>query len=168
MWWGGQCPPARFMVPMLPFLVVALVVRLSRSRRGLARWWPGLVTTGILLSAVAVAEPAARLLLNRGSRPTRLWAALSGEVPIAGYLPTLTHASDREASVALVWVVALAVLLAADRLALRRPRLDAAFGSFALAVAAVLLVGVAIDIAVGPPPASAVVTPEPPVVPPPE
>ena len=23
MWWGGQCPPARFLVPMLPFLAVA-------------------------------------------------------------------------------------------------------------------------------------------------
>ncbi len=149
MWWGGQCPPARFLVPMLPFLAVALSLRLSRSATGLARWWPGLLLTGGLLSLVALAEPAARLLLNRGNRPTRLWAALSEGVPIGDYLPTLTHASERDARLALVWLVAVAVLLVLDRLAESRPRLDAAFRSFALPVALVLLLGVVIDVAVG-------------------
>ena len=50
MWWGGQCPPGRFLVPMLPFLVVALALRLAHSRAGLARWCPGLLLTGALLS----------------------------------------------------------------------------------------------------------------------
>src|SRR5207244_3872396 len=27
MWWGGQCPPARFLVPLVPTLAVALAVR---------------------------------------------------------------------------------------------------------------------------------------------
>src|SRR5512134_4119662 len=102
MWWGGQCPPARFLVPMLPLLVAAVALRLAQSRSGLARWWSGLLLTGFVLSIVAVAEPAARLLLNRGNRPTRLWAALSGDVPLGDYLPTLTHASERDARVALV------------------------------------------------------------------
>ena len=57
MWWGGQCPPARFLVPMLPFLVVALALRLARPRAGLARWGPGLLLTGAVLVVVAVAEP---------------------------------------------------------------------------------------------------------------
>jgi hypothetical protein len=150
MWWGGQCPPARFLVPMLPFLAVALALRLARSRTGLARWWPGLLVTGVVLSAVAVAEPAARVLLNRGNRPTRLWVALSDGVPIGDYLPTLTHASERDARLALVWLAALGVLLVFDRLAERRPRLDAVCSSFAVAVVGVLLMGAAIDLAIGP------------------
>jgi hypothetical protein len=152
MWWGGQCPPARFLVPMLPFLVVALTLRLARNRTGLARWWPGLFLTGVVLSAVAVAEPAARLLLNRGNRPTRLWAALSDGVLLGDYMPTLTHASERDARLALVWLAALGLLLVLDRLAESRPRLDALFGSFAVAAVALLLVAGAVDLVVGHPP----------------
>jgi hypothetical protein len=151
MWWGGQCPPARFLVPTLPFLVAAMALRLAQSRTGLVRWWPGLWLTGVVLSAVTVAEPAARLLLNRGNRPTRLWAALSGNVAIGDYLPTLTHPSERDAQLALVWLVALGLLLVLDRLARNRPRVDRAFSNFAVTVVALMLVGAAIDLAVGPP-----------------
>ena len=156
MWWGGQCPPARFLVPMVPFLAVALALRLARPRAGLARWSTGLLLTGAVLAVVAVAEPAARVLLNRGNRPTRLWALLSDGAPIGDYLPTLTHASERDARLALVWIVALGLLLALDRLSQVRPRLDRAFSSFAAAVMAGLLLGVVIDLTVGPP---AVATP---------
>jgi hypothetical protein len=147
---------------MLPFLVVALALRLARGRFGLARWWPGLFLTGVMLSAVALAEPGARLLLNRGNRPTRLWAALSEGVPIGDYLPTLTHASERDARVALVWIVAFGILWVLDRLADRRPRVDRAFSSFAVVVAGLLLLGAVIDLGVGrpaplPPPATAAV-----------
>jgi len=151
MWWGGQCPPARFLVPLLPLLVVALSLRLVEARTGLARWWSGLFVTGAVLAAVSVAEPGARLLLNRGNRPTRLWAALSQGTSIGDYLPTLTHASEREARLALVWLVALGLLLVLDRVATRRPRVDLAFSSLAAAVVALLLVGVVIDIGVGAP-----------------
>jgi hypothetical protein len=151
MWWGGQCPPARFLVPMVPLLGVALALRLARARTGLARWFPGLLLTGAVLGVVAVAEPTARVLLNRGNRPTRLWAALSDGVPIGGYLPTLTHASERDARLALVWIAALVLLLALDRLAQVRPRLDRVFSSFAAAVMAGMLLGVLVDLTVGPP-----------------
>lgn len=149
MWWGGQCPPARFLVPMLPVLVVAAALRLAESRTGLARWLPGLLATGAVLSAVSVIEPAARLLLNRGNRPTRLWATLSESVALGDYLPTLTHASQREARLAVVWLAALGVLLLLDRLARRSPRVDRAFSSFTVAASALLLLGVVIDLAVG-------------------
>jgi hypothetical protein len=139
---------------MLPFLAVALALRLERSRAGLARWWPGLFLAGAVLSVVAVAEPAARVLLNRGDRPTRLWAGLSGTVPIGDYMPTLTHASERDARLALVWLVALGLLLALDRLAQVRASLDRAFSSFAAVVIAGLLLGVVIDLTVGPPTAA--------------
>ena len=81
---------------------------------------------------------------------------MSDAVPIGDYLPTLTHASERDARLALVWIVALLLLLALDRLAQVRPRLDRAFSSFAVAVMAGLLLGVVIDLAVGP---AAVATP---------
>ena len=103
---------------------------------------------------MAVADPAARVLLNRGNRPTRLWAALSDGVAIGDYLPTLTHASEREARLAIVWIVALLLLLALDRLAQVRPRVDRVFSSFAAAVVAGMLLGVVIDRTVGPPPAA--------------
>jgi hypothetical protein len=154
MWWGGQCPPARFLVPMVPFLAVAVALRVESSPAGLARWWRGLFLTGAVLCVVALSDPAARVLLNRGNRPTRLWAALSNGVPIADYLPTLTHASGREARLALLWTVALLLLLVLDRLAQARPRLDRLFSSFAAAVTAGMLLGVAIDVTVGPPPAT--------------
>jgi hypothetical protein len=91
------------------------------------------------------------LLLNRGNRPTRLWAALSEGVSIGDYLPTLTHASERDARLALVWLAALGLLLVLDRVAERRPHVDRAFSSIAAAVAAVLLLGIVIDLGVGPP-----------------
>ena len=150
MWWGGQCPPARFLVPMTPFLAVALALRLARPRAGLARWAPGLLLTGAVLGVVAVADPAARVLLNRGNRPTRLWAACRTPSPVGDYLPTLTHPSERDARLALVWLGALLLLLALDRLAQVRPRIDRVFSSFAAAVMAALLMGVAIDLDRGP------------------
>ncbi len=150
MWWGGQCPPARFLVPLVPVLAAALALRVARSGAGLRRWLPGLWLVGATLAAFLVAEPAARLLLNRASRPTRLWVALSEGTRIVDYIPTLTHASEREARLAVIWIAAIGLLLVLDRLAAAWPRIDRAFSSFALAVAAVLVLGIVIDLAVGP------------------
>jgi hypothetical protein len=150
MWWGGQCPPARFLVPALPFLAAALAARRAEGRDGLVRWLPGLLAVGYAFAALAVVEPGARLLLNIRDRPTRLWAALSGGVAIGDYLPSLTHASARDTRVALVWIGAAAALLLLDRMAAARRRIDRAFSSFSAAVALLLLVGVAVDLAVGP------------------
>jgi hypothetical protein len=150
MWWGGQCPPARFLVPLVPLLAVALALRVSSSGTGLRRWLPGLWVLGAALAAFVVADPGVRLLLNRGNRPTRLWAALSEGTALGDYLPTLTHASAREARLAVVWIAAVLVLLVLDRLAVTRPRIDRAFSSVALAVGAVLVLGIVIDLAVGP------------------
>jgi hypothetical protein len=150
MWWGGQCPPTRLLVPLLPFLAVALAVRIAKGRHGLVRWLPALTAIGLALGAFAIAEPGARLLLNVRDRPTRLWAALSGAVPLGDYLPSLTHASSRDTRVALVWLGALGLLLLLDKLAATRRWVDGAFASFGSAVALLLLVGVTIDVGVGP------------------
>jgi len=160
MWWGGQCPPARMLVPMLPLLAVAVAMRVALGRDGLVRWWPGLLLVGASLAAVAVADPGARLLLNRGNRPTRLWLALSDHVPLVDYLPSLTHASARDTHVAFVWIAALGLLLVCDRLARSRARVDGLFRSFLVPVVALLLIGATIDMAVGRPAPVPVIAPE--------
>jgi hypothetical protein len=154
MWWGGQCPPARFLVPLVPLLAVAIAVRRAPPRHGLAHWTPAVAALGFGLATVAVAEPGARLLLNFRNRPTRLWAALSGDVAIADYIPSLTHPSPRDTKVALVWLVATVTLLVLDRLAAKRPRVDRLFTSFSAAIGLVLLAVVSIDL-LAPSPAAA-------------
>src|SRR4029450_5267340 len=41
MWWGGQCPPARFLVPLLPFIGAPLALRLAGGGGGRRRRVPG-------------------------------------------------------------------------------------------------------------------------------
>ncbi len=145
MWWGGQCPPARFLVPLVPVLALALAARVAVSRTGLARWrWP-LALLGIATTIGMTIRPGALLLLNRGDRPTRLWAALSGERPIGTYLPSLVSASSDEWRVALVWLAALALLLGLDVAARRRERIDRLFRGLGLPIVLLLVVGMAVD-----------------------
>lgn len=145
MWWGGQCPPARFLVPLLPVLAGTLALRVAAPTRGLARWRAGLLALGYGLGAFMVAEPARLLLLNRGNRPTRVWAALSGETPVGRYLPSLTLPDGAEARVALLWVLLLAALLTLDRLASRHHRVDGWFRGLALPSLLLLALGAGVD-----------------------
>jgi hypothetical protein len=145
MWWGGQCPPARFLVPLVPVLALALAARVAATRTGLARWrWP-LVLLGVATTIGMTVRPAALLLLNRGDRPTRLWAALSGDRPIATYLPSLVAATPDEWRVAFVWVAALALLLALDAWSRRRDRIDRLFRGLGLPLVLMLGIGIAVD-----------------------
>jgi hypothetical protein len=146
MWWGGQCPPARFLVPAIPVLAAAVALHVHGRGRGLVRWTGALVATGFALAAVMIARPGALLLVNRGDRPTRLWAALSGSAPIDRYLPSLVFGPAEELRVAVVWLLAIALLLVLDRLAQRSDRIDRAFGSAALPIALGLAVGVLVDV----------------------
>jgi hypothetical protein len=145
MWWGGQCPPARFLVPLVPVLALALAARVALSRDGLARWrWP-LAFLGIATTMGMTIRPGALLLLNRGDRPTRLWAALSGERPIGIYLPSLVSASPDEWRVAVLWLAALALLLGLDVAARGRERIDRLFRGLGLPLVLLLAVGMAVD-----------------------
>jgi hypothetical protein len=145
MWWGGQCPPARFLVPAAVVTGTALALASTASAgRGLARWRGVLVAAGFSVALVAIARPGDLLLVNRGDRPTRFWAALSGERPVERYLPSLVFASAAETRVALVWLVALALLLALDALARRGGR--DWFGTPVPALAFFLFVGVLVDV----------------------
>jgi len=145
MWWGGQCPPARFLVPLVPVFALALAARVALSRTGLARWrWP-LALLGLAATIFMTIRPAALLLLNRGDRPTRLWAALSGERPIATYLPSLVSAVPDEWRVAMVWLAALALLLGLDVWARGDDRVDRLFRGLGLPIVLMLGIGIAVD-----------------------
>jgi hypothetical protein len=145
MWWGGQSPPGRFLVPLVPLLAVAAALRVAHSPRGLARWrWP-LAAIGLGLALFAAARPGELLLLNRGDRPTRLWAALSGHGSIEPYLPSIVNGGAAEWQVAAVWLAVLSGLLALDRLALRHDVADRAFRSLGLPLAVLLAVSLAVD-----------------------
>ena len=145
MWWGGQCPPGRFLVPLVPLLALAVGFVAGSSGRGLARWKTPLLAWGVALGAFMAHDPGALLLLNRANRPTRVWAALSGDVSIGRYLPSLTLADPVEARVAAVWLAALGLVLALHALARRSDVLDRRFRGLALPVVLFVVVGGAID-----------------------
>jgi hypothetical protein len=146
MWWGGQCPPARFLVPATLVLAAALAASSGEAAgRGLARWRGLLLAGGFAVALVAIVRPGDLLLVNRGDRPTRLWTALSGERPVERYLPSLVFDSGPDTRVAVAWLLALALLLALDALARFSPPVDRAFGTPAPALAALLLVGILVD-----------------------
>ena len=81
MWWGGQCPPARFLVPLVPLLSVALGTRAALPARGLLRWrWP-LVGIGTALALFMAARPGELMLLNRGDHCVLTVRFVSGRAP---------------------------------------------------------------------------------------
>lgn len=145
MWWGGQCPPARFLVPLVPLLCAALAVRAAGPARGLLRWRWALLGLGTALALFMAARPGELMLLNRGDRPTRVWEALSGDAPAGRYLPSLVQPDPAEMRVALVWVLAVAALLVIDRLARTNDRVDGWFRGLGLPVVMLAAVGALVD-----------------------
>jgi hypothetical protein len=146
MWWGGQCPPARFLVPIVPFLGLCVALRArGGGMRGLLRWrWP-LLALGFGLFTLAVVDPGRLLLVNRGGRPTRLWAALSGDRPLGRYLPGLAQPDEAEARVAILWLVGLGVLLVLDAFSLSRDPIDRLFRGLGLPLLLLLTIGALVD-----------------------
>jgi len=134
MWWGGMCPPARFVVPALPLLAAALAALAARQpARGLLRWRWVLLALSWALAAFMVQRPIDRLLLNRGDRPTRVWDALAaGEANLGRYLPSLVAPDAADWRVALLWLTALALLALLHRAAQRHDRADTAFRTLSL------------------------------------
>jgi hypothetical protein len=144
MWWGGQCPPARFLVPLVPLLATAVACSVER-RRGLARWvWP-LTGLGLALALFMSLQPGDLLLLNRGDRPTRVWAALAGEREVARYLPSIVSMDGADVRVAAVWLAAIVALLLLDGRAQRDESIDALFKGLAMPLLLLLVVTVTID-----------------------
>ena len=154
--WFGFSPPARFTVPLVPLLALAVAGRLSVAPgRGLARWRWGLVAAGFALAVFMFAEPRGMRMVNGRDGPPQAFEALGGEVSLARYLPYLSSRAGStappwepppsEARVAAVWVAALGALLLLDRLARARDRVDGWFRGLALPLVLFLAVSVAVD-----------------------
>jgi hypothetical protein len=148
MWWGGQCPPGRFLVPVVPALAVAasLVAPGAGRGAGLWRWRWTAVAMGLALAAFMAADPGRLLMLNRGDRPTRVWAALSSGADLNRYLPSLVSPDAADLRVVAVWLLALAAVFTLHTLARTRRRFDAAFRSLALPLGLMLAAGAAVDL----------------------
>jgi hypothetical protein len=82
MWWGGACPPARFVVPALPALALALAPALHARRDAAA------ALGGIGLALVAVAADAPRALHNRADGESALLRVLAPALDLDGLLPS--------------------------------------------------------------------------------
>jgi hypothetical protein len=121
MWWGGLCPPARFLVPLVPFLAVASACAVADGRGVLVRGRWFLLAAGWLLALFLIWRPEDRLLLNRADQPTRLWEYTLPEV--GRWLPSLASTQGRDLVLAVAWLIALAgVMLLEARGGDRAPR----------------------------------------------
>ena len=100
-WWGGACPPARFVLPALPALALALGPA-ARARKDAAA---ALAAVGLVL--VGLAADAPRILHNRPDGESLLLRNLSPAIDLDAFLPSFF-----ERDVATV-VLALTLLAAA-------------------------------------------------------
>jgi hypothetical protein len=106
MWWGGTCPPARFLVPCLPAL--AVLVALAAERR------PALAAAliGAGLGVVVLAAEAPRALHNRADGESALLRVMARGLDLDRFLPSfvLEEPTALLLSVSLLAVFALAWL----------------------------------------------------------
>jgi hypothetical protein len=128
MWWGGSCPPARFLVPALPALALLAVEAAARRPRVAA------ALVGLGVAVVALAADAPRALHNRADAESGLLRHVAPQLDLDGFLPSFVAATDAEAGVRL-GVVALALAILAAALAAwsgRRPAALVALAALAV------------------------------------
>lgn len=98
MWWGGACPPGRFVVPALPALALALAPAFQRRRDAAV----ALLTAG--LAVVLLAAGAPRALHNRADGQSGLLHFLVPSLDLDGSLPSFVVGGAE------AWLLALTLL----------------------------------------------------------
>jgi len=146
LWFGGFCPPARFMVPAVPVLAGLVALRLSSDpERGLARWTPALLAMGFCWAVLLSVDPRSTWLLNVKEHPPLVWDWLTSPDWAARYLPNYTSLERLDERIGMSWGAALVTLLGLDAAARRSRRVDRLFAGPGLALALVLATGLLID-----------------------
>ncbi len=115
-WWGGDCPPLRFLLPVLPLWAIGIAALLARVRTILARLVVALLVAWTLaLSLVIPAAPRLGWPLpdGRGALALALGARL--RLPLAAWLPAVDPATVgpdvwRNAALVPVWTAGLFLL----------------------------------------------------------
>ena len=155
-WWGFS-PPARFTIPLVPVLAVAIAAPPRGGSRPRARSLAlGARGGGARPGALHVRGAPGDAHGERprrpapGARPRR-----RRDVSLSRYLPYLSSRAGSaappwepppsEARVTAVWVAALVAVLLLDRLAWSRDRVDRWFRGLALPILLFLAVSVAVD-----------------------
>ncbi len=87
MWWGGSCPPGRFLVPALPALALLLAPAWLRKPRLFAALF------GLGLGVLAVAALQPRALHNRADGESALWRVIAPGLRLGRALPSFVGSS---------------------------------------------------------------------------
>jgi hypothetical protein len=103
MWRGGFNPPGRFLVPIVPLLVLCVAV--VWDRRGLTAGTALLVGWGLWVGIAGAAEP--RLVHRDRDGTAPLFRVLSGAREWTGLLPRYVLEEPDRHRLALVWTLAL-------------------------------------------------------------
>ena len=139
MWWGGSSVPARFVVPILPWLVPMIAIAIRDLRGSAPRSAIGLALAySVLAFVVVVARPGARLMYNDRDGTGHLAETMQAGVPLTATLPSFINPDILiQLPSTAVWVVAAVLAAVVTRLAARRART----GPFGSAVVALLVFG---------------------------
>jgi hypothetical protein len=108
MWWGGSSAPARFLVPILPFLapMIAVAIRDLRGVAGRAALAACLLVS-LAVAFIGVAVPGRQLLFSAPHGYSRLIETMQAGSPLASALPTFTDENWRAPlRLLLPWAVA--------------------------------------------------------------
>jgi hypothetical protein len=143
MWWAGQSPPARFLVPLLPMLAVTMGLHGRALRKGLERWALPLLLVGFATAAFMFLGPGGPSVVSTPGAGTSASQALG----IGAYLPSLVPGvSATDWRIALVWLVALATLLLLNAAARRSASIDRLFRAPLLPLTGWLAIAAVVDL----------------------
>ncbi len=89
-WWGGTCPPGRYLLPALPALALALAAGMRSHPTGAA------ALCGVSVAIVALGARAPRLTHARPDGDSALFRYLSPAVDLAPLLPSFVSLEGKE------------------------------------------------------------------------
>jgi len=108
-WWGGWCPPCRYLIPLFPFLVLPLwaaIRELHCKRRQWVTW--GTVILSLLITRQLLQSPKA--LYNRITEPARILKSMGLPSWVSSLLPDFTASWPMFTAVSLSFIILIAAV----------------------------------------------------------